>query len=306
MENYGDFCGFTFNGHHSTELGLVRVSNGNRYNDTILPAFQDKAIQVPGGDGTYFFKTFYTQKPFPIQVAFDSMTESQYRLARRVFNGKDVGELIFDEAPYKVYSAKIKEPPQLNTICFEENGQRVYKGEGTIQFICYYPYARSKYKWLEQYSDSNKDEWKDASGLLASQSDYDATDTATIKLYNPGDIESDWQAFFAFTSESICELNNIWLKNENNETVGEMKMNTFTQLSTDDVYLGINSKTQLLEGFSSTFERTGHLYGANLVAGDFFKIPLGDGYTFQSRTAISSNSTAPFNCVKLDYEYWYY
>ena len=33
--------------------------------------------------------------------------------------------------------------PQLKTICFDKDDDRVYKGEGTIQFTCYYPYAHS-------------------------------------------------------------------------------------------------------------------------------------------------------------------
>jgi hypothetical protein len=33
----GDYIGFTFNGVHSSELGLVRVSNGSRYETDLLP-----------------------------------------------------------------------------------------------------------------------------------------------------------------------------------------------------------------------------------------------------------------------------
>ena len=38
----GDYLGFTFNGIHSSELGLVRVSSSNRYDDNLLPTIQDK------------------------------------------------------------------------------------------------------------------------------------------------------------------------------------------------------------------------------------------------------------------------
>jgi len=33
----GDFLGFTFNGVHSSELGLTRVSDGSRYNENLYP-----------------------------------------------------------------------------------------------------------------------------------------------------------------------------------------------------------------------------------------------------------------------------
>ena len=33
----GDYIGFTFGDVHSSELGLVRVSDGSRYNEDLLP-----------------------------------------------------------------------------------------------------------------------------------------------------------------------------------------------------------------------------------------------------------------------------
>jgi hypothetical protein len=33
----GDFIGFTLGNIHSSELGLVRVSDGSRYNEDLLP-----------------------------------------------------------------------------------------------------------------------------------------------------------------------------------------------------------------------------------------------------------------------------
>lgn len=103
-----DFYGFWFNGHHSSEFGIVRVSNGSRYQSNLVPAFQDKTVAVPGGDGTYFFSSNYTNRTFSINFATDSMTEFQYRVFRHHFNGKDTGPLIFDEEPYKVYTAKYR------------------------------------------------------------------------------------------------------------------------------------------------------------------------------------------------------
>jgi hypothetical protein len=35
----GDFIGFTFDNIHSSELNLVRVSNGSRYESNLLPSF---------------------------------------------------------------------------------------------------------------------------------------------------------------------------------------------------------------------------------------------------------------------------
>ena len=147
----GDFTGFSFGGRHSSDIGITRVSDGSRYNDNLLPNLQDVTAQVPGGDGIYYWGSFYTQKPFNINVAFDSLTEENLQELRGWFGSKDIQQLIFDEAPYKYYMAKVTSPPQFKYICFDEDGIRIYKGEGTIQFTCYYPYAKSVYKWLDEY-----------------------------------------------------------------------------------------------------------------------------------------------------------
>jgi hypothetical protein len=33
----GDYMGFTYNGSHSSDLGIVRVSNGSRFDENLLP-----------------------------------------------------------------------------------------------------------------------------------------------------------------------------------------------------------------------------------------------------------------------------
>ena len=143
IELKGDFIGFSFNGYRSEDLGIVRVSDGSRYNEDLLPTAQDKTVQVPGGDGFYYFGSDYTQKPLTIPIAFDNLSEEDFSRLSRVFGTKDLGPLIFDERPYKYYMAKANKP-QLKYICFEEKGKgRVYKGEGTLTFTCYYPFARS-------------------------------------------------------------------------------------------------------------------------------------------------------------------
>jgi hypothetical protein len=48
-----------------------------------------------------------------------------------------VGPLWFAEYPFKVYEAKVKTPVVLKYLCFDENGVNKYKGEGTVNFICY-------------------------------------------------------------------------------------------------------------------------------------------------------------------------
>ena len=139
-----DFIGFSFNGKHCLkDFGMYRTSDGSRYNDDLVPTMNDKIIDVPGGDGQFFFGTNYKTRQFSISVAFDHLTETKYNQLKQWLNGKGIHDLVFDEKPYKVYSAKITGTPQFKTLCFTENDERIYKGEGTIQFICYHPFAHT-------------------------------------------------------------------------------------------------------------------------------------------------------------------
>lgn len=152
----GDFIGFQFGEYHSSELGIVRISDGSRYNEEIIPVPVDKTVQRPGSDGTYFFNSFYSQKPITIQFAFDSLTEAQLRKLRAVFATKAPQKLIYDETPYKYYLVKCGASPQMRYICFEVEGKRIYKGEGTLSLMAYYPYAKSTYKWLEDFESTTE------------------------------------------------------------------------------------------------------------------------------------------------------
>lgn len=138
-----DFIGFTYKEKHSIkDLGIYRVSNGDRYEDNLLPTLQEKTASVEGMDGLYYFGTKVQQKQFNISFAFQELTEQQIRKIKETFNGDGVHDLIFDEHPYKAYKAKVTGSATMKYICDEKNGQRLYNGEGSLQFTCYYPYAR--------------------------------------------------------------------------------------------------------------------------------------------------------------------
>ena len=127
----GDFTGFTFvyNGHSYTteDLGITRVSDGDRYNEPLIPELEDKTIEIPGLDGSYYYGSDFKSRNFPIKIAYDSLNETQFRLMRQVFGVKHTGLLILDEAPYKQYRVKIASPPELDFVCFDERKRK--KGE---------------------------------------------------------------------------------------------------------------------------------------------------------------------------------
>lgn len=295
----GDFIGFSFNGHRSESLGIVRVSDGSRYNEDLVPTAQDKTVQVPGGDGFYYFGSDYTQRQFSINIAFDELTEKQFRELQQVFGTKELGKLVFDERPYKYYMVKSGKP-QLKYICFGREGEvRTYKGEGTLTFTAYYPFAKSIYKFLNEYSDKNKDEWKEASGMKTEKGIYDTvSDNGSIPVYNAGDLEADFILKFNFPVNNISIGNmKITLGKENvGKVEAFLNLKGFSKKGTDTGFQ-INTKTNLIEGFNAE-GLTGTLYNENITQGDFFKIPpREEGYQ------ISVTSATPTEIV---YDYIYY
>ena len=203
----GDYIGFTYGDKHSSELGIVRVSDGSRFNENLLPTMQDKTVQIPGGDGAYYFGSYYTQKQFSISFAFDDLTEKEIATLRRHFGDKKIHDLIFDETPYKAYQAKVTGTATLKYLVFDDGPgkERIYKGEGTIQFTCYNPFARctitregyedylttkKRLTWSEENADGYKniDEWWAASGIRWDRNFGDVDASFTLKIYGTGKI----------------------------------------------------------------------------------------------------------------------
>ena len=175
-----DFIGFSFNGHHCVEeLNIIRVNGGSMYSENLTPQIQEKSGQHPGVEGAYLLDIQHRQRVFDVNIAFDSLTDEQLYKLKEVFAGKEVGELWFDEYPYKVWDAKVTGQPMLKVIPFgDDNGPTIYKGEGTIQFTAYYPYAHTPDfvyndgvnqgdgRLLNSYNGfKNIDQWKEVANL---------------------------------------------------------------------------------------------------------------------------------------------
>ena len=308
----GDFIGFSFNEHRSESLGIVRVSDGSRYNEDLVPTTQDKTVQVPGGDGFYYFGSDYTQKPFTIPVAFDGLTEKQFRELQQVFGTKELGKLVFDERPYKYYMVKSGKP-QLKYICFGKDGERIYKGEGTLSFTAYYPFAKSVFKFLEKETEKetgkevyvlrktypNIEEWAEASGMKSQGSLDKVPESPTegiysISVYNAGDLEADF--ILKFNGAPSNAINITLGQQDVGDKKAFLNLKSFSLKNTDTGFQ-INTKTNLIEGFNAE-GLTGTLYNENITQGDFFKIPpREEGYQ------ISATGATPTGIV---YDYIYY
>ena len=350
----GDFLGFTFDGVHSTELGIFRVSDGSRYSENLLPTIQDKTVQIPGADGMYYYGSYYTQRQFNISIAFDSLSEAQLRRLKTIFSDKKIHDLIFDELPYKVYKVKATGTPNLKYVCFErpsstdlrdrETGDginskeelygvgarttsgRVYKGEGQLNFISYNPFAKSRFKYLDQYTIKNIPEWgsmdtanaddvyynyydwADSSRMVNSNTKkrYDTGDAYTIDevnpnglmYYNAGDIKTPFVLSIYFDGTfHKCTIGSK-TKNEGELVIGEFS------LYSGDAGVRVNTKLHLIEGIDSEGKITGTIYNKFIEAGDFFEFEPTDELTW---LPIGWTDGAPSGFKgKIEYNYLYY
>jgi hypothetical protein len=113
------------------------------------------------------------------------LTKSDIDKLKEVFNGLEVKELIFDECPYKAYLARVSGQPTIKYIPFEgEDGEDIYKGEGTLNFTCYQPYAQTPTNETEIMKLHDSIGTKVYAGVYLK-----ANTTYTIELDEPGYIE---------------------------------------------------------------------------------------------------------------------
>ena len=305
----GDFIGFTFNNVHSSTLGIMRISDGSRYNEDLLPTYQDKVVDAPGTDETYYFGSYYKQKVINISIAFEDLSEVQIRKIKQLFSDKEIHELWFDETPYKAYNVKVSGNPSLKYICFDKYrvdgySERVYKGEGTLSFIAYYPFAHSRYKYLDDYGVDcpNLEEWAATSNLKLKQN-YDklipikgsVAKEKKVQLWNAGDLETDFKINIDFNVKKKI-------------TSGEIRISPNLGLYLSDIQcqgnddgIQINSRLKIIQGYKrdkqGKIQISSNVYNKHIVSGDFFKIPIGE-----SQLKIVNLEG---NSFEIDYHYWY-
>lgn len=322
----GDYIGFTYNNVHSSDLGIIRVSNGSRFDESLLPTVQDKTVQIPGGDGSYYFGSYYTSRQFDISFAFDGITEQQLNFMKELFGDKKIHSLIFDETPYKIYSAKVTGSSTIKYIPFAQGEtNRIYKGEGTLQFICYQPFAICKNKNLADYNIEHAKEWNGAANLLDFSkqplSFQIAGETIFIEVYNPGVKETDWELILDFKENGTIPECSVEIQSMTDYNIKIKEMLAKWNLDGRDDAVCFNSKTNLIEGLSKvidskggfSYKKTGQIYNEYIQSGSFFKIPVTIEKTLKGTKkidtqfiikAIDAENIPDYHSLTYDYYYF--
>lgn len=262
-----DYVGFTFNNIHSSQFGLQSVSSGDRYSKSLFPSFKDNVVEHPK-NGAYYFGSRLQNREFPLNLAFDDITEQEFReISTWLYNSGNISSIIFDELPYKKYYGKCSKAPDVKYLVFDDNnGARVYKGEMSLSFICYDVYGYIVDKWLDNYTDSNKTEWSTSSKLLDNKKllpedlvDYfDTYSAGKIPLYNPGDVETD----FILT----LTINNATYKSIV-VALGSLTFTIDTTNLTNATIITVDTNKYLIKNGTTVINNL-------LVSGELFKIPV--------------------------------
>lgn len=301
----GDFIGFSFNGVHSEELGLLRVTNGDRYNMSLSPSFNDITKADENNGNNFYFGTVITDRKIQLQLAYANISEKQIRQIKKVFSPLQSGDLIFDETPYKRIRCKVSNDTQLQFLCFDEvssTGEniRVYRGEITLDFISFEGFYRSlpNKKYIEdfpKYLYPNVNEWIEGSGLKNKGNlDYYLTSAKKFILYNGGDYETDYVLTIPFSDGEIPSLT-IQIGSE------AIKLKKIIQKN-NDIAIQISSKTNLIEGINNNGEVTVS-YNEYKIGGYFFKIPASEENIEMIFTGEYSPSLEKIPTIKYDYLY---
>lgn len=227
MSKYeGGYLGFTFDGRHSSEFGLLVVSDGSRYHQNLSSDFSDTIVQVPGRNGGYYFGTQLSMKNFDINCAYEEMTTHMMHSIQRWLYPNKVGWLIFDEMPYKKYLVKISNTIPLSFIPFDKNQQiknyniqkEILKGEVNISFYSFneYGYANEAYEVpslttsepiIQQTIDSGilPPEYNHEGIFLPHEQVEQIPSNITFEIYNAGNGVADADFYFTVAKEDISD-----------------------------------------------------------------------------------------------------
>ena len=196
--------------------------------------------------------------------------------------------------------------------------QRIYKGEGKISLICYFPFAKSVYKQLPVGEEESS--WAVSSGIL-SANDYISYDTYTIpetgtpyiKIYNPGDIETGFRLYIPFNGWSDGAVTLSYQENASDTFTDVLVINKptpqryggTTENPINDIGILIDTNNGLIIGVSEASDNnvttTGNLYNKYVEVGHFFKIQpyeLGD----EAKITITNGNGS----IKIFYDYLYF
>ena len=297
LEGREDFLGFTFNGRHSSEFRIIRVIKNKRLDEALVPNSKDTTIDIPGNDGLYFIKGKFQQREISIDFAYDDLYDEDMYNLRKWLACDTPQELIFDELSYKAYLGKIKGIPKLSFIAFEENGKRVYRGEGTVQFVCYLPWAHSTQIHSEERVSTDK--------TLYTVKNQGQLDTPFVFVFQPKDKENYSYIQLTDTESNTSYYNTIVFNNNRLDTEKQYLFDSEKHLLLC-IEKANYSNGKLTYDIVKDTKGNAVIVNGAIVAGDFFNIPA-DGKEYNIKlTGLAAVNLDQEQERHFFYDYLYY
>lgn len=303
-----------------TEKQLRKLREVFGYQHTGLLSFDEQPYK------TYFVKV--AAPPELNYVCFDEQkkTTGEERDGVRVARRDVLPPYVDEETGETIYPIDVVKE-RVTPYVYSDETERIYKGEGTINFVAYYPFARQTYKYLDVYrnqtdSDNNPiytnvDDWAEAS-RLKDQSWFEENEidsfanlngSGDLLVYNAGDRPTGFRIYVPLTD--VSDMNLSLTRIAADGTTQENLTITGLNGAQGDEGLQINTVNGLIEGAyisqisqdtNANILTTGTLYN-RYATGEFFKIPPGEGIQTIRITSNLGNKLA--NC-EIFYNYLYF
>ena len=209
-------------------------------------------------------------------------------------------------------------------VFLDDYGERVYKGEFQVGFVCYDSFGYSVHKWLEDYSmtgfgagdtleldqiSSSVKEWAASSRLLPAQTYHDITydvynkDKNCFYLYNPGDLACDFTLEFRANQSNLVLSLFEWDEDSMAPSTQASYSQTLTNIPADSGKVVIDTYKRLIyiEHIDGSKEPINDCW----TAGNFFQIPTNQDLGQYSILQVSFTGGTKGDNVKITYDYKY-
>lgn len=285
------YLGFMFGGVHSSELQVIRIIE-NRIEEELTVPREAKIMQIPGGNKGLFYGLNWMVKEVSVRIAYDNMSELSRRKMAQLLIPNKLQKLTFDEKPHITYWAKVSDSPQLTYVPFDDDELgRVYKGEGTINFIIPDPLGFTDAEVMRAYDDMDNP-WFSTIGWELDSTDWNLSSSGgTKRVKNTGIAEADYKIYIK-AKKSGTKMATFTIKTGNGSTLFN-PTTSITEIKTGQIVC-IDSRLNLTYLVDRNFKsRNKALSG--VITSTLPKIPTGI-----SNVELLSFSTSDWEIMKKD------
>ena len=297
MNNFD--AGFSFCGYHSDRDMDVAIGNFDEAMNAIAPDFSALSETVDGYDGGYFTGTKEGPLAIPLQIIVDEAPRSKLNKIGWWMRRGAVGQLIFDNMPYKYYMARVtsQATPPMYMHFSQTLNAFVYSGVINVTLTAYTPRAYLLDEVLAQYPDigSAYDGVNDATGIVEpsvrpAKTLTNLTGTVSATLLNQGTAPAKAAITVTGTMEAGVTVSNLTTGQSFTLTAPDSAAHTYTV----DAERGFVTETNGTTVTINSNVKTGHFIELASCMPFLRDVPCtvsGSTITFDASQPMNANNT---------------